>query len=182
MAWLLAAASCVTAALYLASTLWTAFWMTQFGDSLGVKAGEVFAMGVHPTERQRIVVVTGCSPTRQWSWNFGRRLVPIGWGVLPHGGFNANMSRGALAVPLLPPAVLLGGAALWAARRHRRRVRLRGNLCVRCGYDRTGLPAGADCPECGPHLKVMGREADGREALAASDPRSHPSPQRGDGL
>ncbi|HVU64866.1 MAG TPA: hypothetical protein VHC70_12875, partial [Phycisphaerales bacterium] len=31
-------------------------------------------------------------------------------------------------------------------RRWRRR---RGGRCVKCGYDRAGLAAGAPCPECG---------------------------------
>ncbi|MFT3684464.1 MAG: hypothetical protein QM783_05965 [Phycisphaerales bacterium] len=36
----------------------------------------------------------------------------------------------------------------FALDRHRRRLE-RANKCGKCGYSRSGLPAGAKCPECG---------------------------------
>lgn len=39
-------------------------------------------------------------------------------------------------------------------------VRVRQDECLRCGYPRFGLPAGADCPECGaPEAEGRGSEA-----------------------
>lgn len=65
---------------------------------------------------------------------------------------------------------LFYGAIAWgllfvprAVRRWRRR---RGGRCVKCGYDRTGLAAGAACPECGASSGAhhRGSEAQRREA------------------
>jgi hypothetical protein len=47
----------------------------------------------------------------------------------------------AFAVPAL-------AGSLWGWRRLRR-LRNSGKTCMKCGYDRAGLPAGAPCPECG---------------------------------
>ena len=48
---------------------------------------------------------------------------------------------------------------LWVAGSRSRRRRRRLGLCLRCGYDRRGLPAGGRCPECGAAAPVGGRPA-----------------------
>ena len=48
--------------------------------------------------------------------------------------------------PILPLAILTA----WLFYRDRRNVRwAETGRCVGCGYDLSGLPAGAGCPECG---------------------------------
>ncbi|MGH7133345.1 MAG: hypothetical protein ACREJO_15535 [Phycisphaerales bacterium] len=42
---------------------------------------------------------------------------------------------------------LSGGFLLWSARRARRRAM--SGVCLKCGYDLSGLAAGSPCPECG---------------------------------
>ncbi len=55
-----------------------------------------------------------------------------------------------IEVPLWFLTLIPGAAAVLLIRRERRAAqRLRAGLCVSCQYDRTGLPAGARCPECG---------------------------------
>lgn len=49
--------------------------------------------------------------------------------------------------PIVLAAVASGVPLVWSARRIRRRT-LKG-LCSACGYDLSGLAAGAACPECG---------------------------------
>lgn len=50
--------------------------------------------------------------------------------------------------PLLISALLV--AAFFAQRYlDRRRALLMPGVCGSCGYDRTGIPDGAPCPECG---------------------------------
>jgi hypothetical protein len=55
-----------------------------------------------------------------------------------------------LLVPLWMPIapVLLVTAIAWRLDTSARR-RARTNHCLRCNYDRTGLPIGTVCPECG---------------------------------
>jgi len=68
--------------------------------------------------------------------------------------FEWYFSRGswALSVPLWVPIALVAPSAALAWRLDmlaRRRERSQRNLCLKCGYDRAGLAAGAVCPECG---------------------------------
>ena len=51
-----------------------------------------------------------------------------------------------VALPLWIPAAL---TACWALIGWRRVHRRKAHECASCGYDRTGLRAGATCPECG---------------------------------
>ena len=53
-------------------------------------------------------------------------------------------------VPLWAPvgALVYAGAAAWRLDARARR-RDRADLCKKCGYDRSGLPLGSVCPECG---------------------------------
>ncbi len=79
------------------------------------------------------------------------------------------------ALPLLPLwPQFLANIAIWAFlmsfaafafhrlafnRRSVRRRRL--GLCVRCGYDRAGLPAGSGCPECGEAVRFADGDGGG---------------------
>jgi hypothetical protein len=56
-----------------------------------------------------------------------------------------------LSVPLWSPAIacLILTLGIWQYVTLARRRVLRLNLCPKCNYDRTGLAAGAVCPECG---------------------------------
>jgi hypothetical protein len=56
-------------------------------------------------------------------------------------------SHGTLFIPLWFPALLLGG--LWYVLGRLERRAALGRICQKCHYDRTGLAAGAVCPECG---------------------------------
>jgi len=73
-----------------------------------------------------------------------------GWEWLPHwGGLGTPIAWAYIVcVPIWMPLVCAAFPA-WAVWRgdYRRRARL--NLCPNCNYDRTGLSAGAVCPECG---------------------------------
>jgi hypothetical protein len=65
----------------------------------------------------------------------------------PGSGPGAFSTR--LVLPLWPAAALVGlgwAGVVW--RGLARGARRRSDLCVACGYPRTGLPAGALCPEC----------------------------------
>jgi hypothetical protein len=103
----------------------------------------------------------------------GLRILPAGWalwfnspsatwhyGVLmdrtissyrqDQAGTHITYTIGTVAVTLLYPFVLFAAPAellWWIDQRTRRRAR-RG-LCNECGYDHSGLPQGAKCPECG---------------------------------
>lgn len=52
-----------------------------------------------------------------------------------------------VCMPLWIPFAMSAAASAWAWRRHWKRNR--HGFCAECGYDRTGLPEGAVCPECG---------------------------------
>ena len=53
-------------------------------------------------------------------------------------------------VPLWLPALLIAAPSAWLWWRDRQRWGLGpAGRCAACGYDLTGLPAGAACPECG---------------------------------
>jgi len=74
-----------------------------------------------------------------WFPNPAVRPRPLGFPFLPvWPGFAINtLFYAAIAwgLWLIPPAI-------------RRRLRRRAGKCVKCGYDRRGLPEGAPCPEC----------------------------------
>ncbi|HVU62889.1 MAG TPA: hypothetical protein VHC70_02840, partial [Phycisphaerales bacterium] len=85
--------------------------------------------------------------------------------AVPGAFLGSGVSAGTVmewVLPLWQPTVLAGAAVLallWPelilllAFRSRRRRRL--GRCVKCGYDRAGLAAGAACPECGEHMAKL---------------------------
>jgi hypothetical protein len=65
-------------------------------------------------------------------------------------GLEKNPIFDVVSIPLWMPAGLLLALHLSSVLVRQYRMRFRkGNLCPRCNYDRTGLAAGAVCPECG---------------------------------
>ncbi len=61
-----------------------------------------------------------------------------------------GLFKGAIVIPLWLPAVAVAATTSVAWRLDtlaRRRARV--GFCLKCNYDRTGLAAGAVCPECG---------------------------------
>jgi len=76
----------------------------------------------------------------------------LGWRWLPQwdviGTGESLIQR--VAVPLHIMSAILALPAAWLFYRDRRSVRwARTGNCPRCGYDLSGLPPGAACPECG---------------------------------
>lgn len=65
------------------------------------------------------------------------------WGALPVTPIWSGLAIDTLFYGVIAWGLLLAPGAI---RRCRRR---RGGRCVKCGYDRAGLAAGAACPECG---------------------------------
>lgn len=118
-----------------------------------------FAAGPKPTDPVRIVAVQGGAlvyvrlqrsdvrrppdrPALRWN-RFDGELFTWPSVVRPTGGLSVT-------VPLWMPFVLLAvlTSVLWYVDRTTARRR-RAGQCLKCGYDRAGLAAGARCPECG---------------------------------
>ena len=71
-------------------------------------------------------------------------LLAFQWDSLPRGAV--------LFVPVWAMVLVAMGTTCWAwvlDARARNELAVRMNLCPKCNYDRTGLAAGAVCPECG---------------------------------
>ena len=86
--------------------------------------------------------VSDVTARREWERRVNGRKMPIRSDIFP--------STRTLRLPLWLLVVLSGvtTAVAWHLDTlARRRARL--NLCPKCRYDRTGLAAGAVCPECG---------------------------------
>lgn len=130
-AWVLAAASALLCGLYVLSV------PLYSGSSVGSRMSWRMEHGRLKVE---------CRPAGRNPESFyiagnseGLRFAPD-WHVYSAGDWFFN-------VPLWVPlgACVLGSAGLFFAMRKRRRP----GVCARCGYDLSGLAAGARCPECG---------------------------------
>lgn len=85
---------------------------------------------------------SGESVVPGWSVSgFGWRR-PEWWARRQQGGGGGYV----YSVPLWFLPIAAAGPVLWLAARHRR-VAL-ASMCPSCGYDCTGVPEGAVCPEC----------------------------------
>ena len=85
-------------------------------------------------------------PPRARGWHFAVQERSFAWMWARYAGRNFD----ARWVPLWAPTLgaVLASAIAWRVGTLGRR-RARRNLCPTCGYDRSGLAAGAVCPECG---------------------------------
>ena len=128
---------------WVASAIWTSFFMAQFGDSVSLRTGTVSYLWTTHEKRLEIISKTGCSLQRQWNWYCSPRQVPMEW----WGGIAGNTGRTMIWVPLWPFVVAGGTVSVLCWRRRRRLARI--GCCKACGYSLSGLPAGAPCPECG---------------------------------
>lgn len=139
LAWLLISAA------WLISCRWTVFSMAQFGDSVGLRAGCVFYLWTTPALRLRFHDQSGWPLELTWQGYLNRRTTPMQWWVTPY--TSTPSGRRSIDLPLWPLwiATTIGVIVLW---RKLRRFHLPGH-CHQCGYDRTGLPIAAVCPECG---------------------------------
>jgi hypothetical protein len=135
--------------LWVLSCRWTVFYSAQFGDSFGLKAGEVFALWTSEAERARLAALTGEPVNLYWNVHGARRRVPMQWVPWPRKSKLPDGSRSMVSIPLLPLAAICISAGLWVGRRHTAQFRASRGLCLKCGYDRRGLAKDAACPECG---------------------------------
>jgi hypothetical protein len=107
-------------------------------------------------------------PLKSMAWEVWTREMWGGvWEVVPRSMWREGMAMGTrtnfgVAMPRVPlmadwprlaASAMMWGGAFWlvsgGVRRWRRAWRRERGRCVRCGYDRRGLPASAKCPECG---------------------------------
>lgn len=111
-----------------------------------------------------IALPTVCAGAIIITWQQSAPIASLGMGLFSHRTLQVLDSAASFLA-----ALSVGYALMWSFRaRGRRRLRAyllsRGHpLCVRCGYDLTGVPVRHDdrtvCPECGADL--------GPEAIAA---------------
>lgn len=98
--------------------------------------------------RGGVHVSSGARPEKKWQAGFGRPEWPEWpdpWVWMPY--HIDAVPWHAYVVPLWIP-LLFGHALATPAGLGMRRLRF-DHLCPACGYDKTGLAAGAVCPECG---------------------------------
>ncbi len=102
-------------------------------------------------EHGSIMIVRGVdlSALADPGWRMGRASKRSPWAWWFHYDSSPSPPRGGLIPMWFPTSMALAvTATAWRLdTRARRRALL--NLCAKCGYDRTGLAAGAVCPECG---------------------------------
>ena len=143
-AWLFAIVAALALAAWGVSVIWTMFFMSQFADSIGMKAGMAFWSWPSDALRQQLSVEHSLPLAKQWTWYSSPRQTPLEWS----GIWDAHPSGRTLVCIPLWPIVLLGSiAAPLCWRRWRRLSRI--GCCVNCGYSFMNLPAASPCPECG---------------------------------
>lgn len=141
--WAGGALALVSLAAWIASAVWTIFFMSQFGDSVALRTGQISYLWTSDATRAELSARTGMPLEPQWNFYSSRRAIPMEWG----GGFSKSGGRFDVWVPLWPLPLIGAGLAsvCWFQRRRLTRI----GCCERCGYPLAGLPSGAACPECG---------------------------------
>lgn len=114
----------------------------------GINAGR--EIWVTPHSAYMVTPALGAVHPDRFEWTLERRA----YGSRFRWGFDGALDRatraGFATIPLWAPTLLalLTTATAWRCDAVARR-RARVGLCPTCHYDRAGLAAGADCPECG---------------------------------
>lgn len=137
----------ISAALWGGSLRWTALWMTQFGDMVGVHTGYAEYLWTTDTLRGELVASTDqLMPSEPaWEWHCSTRQVSMQW--WPPIYYSRHPSGRAIITVHLGLPFGVGLIGVFLARRWLRRHPQLGQ-CPTCGYPTTGLRAGL-CPECG---------------------------------
>jgi hypothetical protein len=132
-------------------TAWFGLYRVGNNWAVGLDAGRVVVLRQYPTEIiWGSAGATGPFSTpslgRTTGWCVTRQPIYVSWGLRSAGSFPGAPWRSATPLwMLIVPALL----ATMAAGRWSKATRRKANLCLKCDYDRSGLPAGAKCPECG---------------------------------
>lgn len=163
--WSCLAATVVVAALLAASFRWrvAAWWWSGPAGHERSNCLQLLSGGL----RYTLVYYTDAFPSPGIFWRAEHQWVPISiwWPQVTLSG-PPGTDVPDLLVPLWMPLAVLAPAAAYLLYSDRRSARrLRAGLCIKCGYDLSGLAAGAVCPECGAGHPV-GREAEPGEHAA----------------
>ncbi len=134
-----------TVAMVISAKWWwgysASFWVADIGDgTLYVADSRQLTVFEKPLLGWHCGVNHATNGTgRAWMWTWWT------WGSAAPGWSN---ERAYTIWPLAPLALASGTLIVYWPSIHARRRR-RQNQCVKCGYSRDGLAAGAPCPECG---------------------------------
>ena len=136
-----AAATVLLVVVWIGSGWWSASWYAKGWNAIGISRGLIELYGSNWGLAEGFVVM---DHVYQMDWSFGP-LHQV-WGA----GVASPVTPGTFGLPLwavVAPITSITALAWRLDARARRRTKL--NLCPKCNYDRTGLAAGAVCPECG---------------------------------
>lgn len=147
MKWGGAAVSLVLLATFISSAWWTVARRAPDGSWDGVSMWHLSAGQVGHSH----FLLSGERPPAQPEWRIYATQWPFRWGFdLSRFHSRPVWASSAIAVPLwLPAAIVMGATAVAWRLDSQARHRARAGICLRCGYDRSGLAADAACPECG---------------------------------
>jgi hypothetical protein len=87
-------------------------------------------------------------PRQTWLWQLSYALLGLGFFV----GMFLSVASWGTGLFYLWSSISLGSIILLAFLDRVFHPRRRPGACPRCGYDRSGLPPGLPCPECGKPL------------------------------
>lgn len=137
----------ISAALWTTSLRWTAFWMTQFGDTAGIRPSNIFYIWTSHELREELVESADGSMATEpiWKWHCSTRRIPMEW--WPPVFYSRHPTGRAIITVHLGVPFAVGLVGAFFARRWLRR-HPRPGQCPTCGYSTIGLPAEI-CPECG---------------------------------
>jgi hypothetical protein len=145
-----AVVSVLLVVVWVGSGWWSAAWYGANGYAVYVEEGVAVIRHVDPSSWQGWTETNSVKPTpseRVPRFSFQReRSLQFQW---TSGWHSRGLNWTVLFGLWIPPSLLgVATAAAWRLDTLARR-RARVGLCPTCNYDRTGLPPGAVCPECG---------------------------------